>query len=379
MSVGVQAQVAQVDVNTDYTCSYILASEFFCDTLAKMPIYGHIMPKSVRANQESDDCSVPAPLDRHNPLVCLLAYDGLCAFEYGIGLEVFGLPRPEFEQWYKLTTVAAETGPLRAIGGINVVAEAGLDQLSQADVILVPGWRDADASVPQDLIVALNTAHRNGARIASICSGAFVLAAAGLLDGKRATTHWRYADILAQKYPTVRVEPDVLYIEDQSILTSAGSAAGLDLCLHIVRQDYGAAVANTVARRLVLPAHRDGGQQQFLAAPVSDERGGRIAPLLDQIRSNPGQRWTLPRMADVAGLAPRTFVRKFRETTGQTPLVWLTAARVSHAADLLETTDIPLSNVIKRSGFGSGETFRREFRKLRGTSPSKHRSMFGLD
>lgn len=342
-----------------------------------MPICGQIMPKRQKANQENIAHGVPASPARKTPLVCLLAYDGLCAFEYGIGLEVFGLPRPEFEQWYKLTTVAAETGPLRAIGGIQVVPEAGLERLSKADVILVPGWRDAHALVPQNLITALRIAHRNGARIASICSGAFVLAAAGLLDGKRATTHWRYANILARKYPNVRVEADVLYIEDQSILTSAGSAAGLDLCLHIVRQDYGAAVANTVARRLVLPAHRDGGQQQFLTAPVSHELGGRIAPLLDMMRKNPDQEWTVSRMANTAGLTPRTFVRKFRETTGQTPVVWLTATRVSHAVDLLETTDIALHHVSKLSGFGSGETFRREFRKRRGTSPSKHRAMFG--
>ncbi len=336
------------------------------------------MPKHLRANQEKTARYVPTPSAHKTPLVCLLAYDGLCAFEYGIGLEVFGLPRPEFEQWYKLTTVAAEPGPLRAIGGIQVMAEANLERLSKADVILVPGWRDAHALVPQDLITALRTAHRNGARIASICSGAFVLAAAGLLDGKRATTHWRYASILARKYPDIQVEPDVLYIEDQSILTSAGSAAGLDLCLHIVRQDYGAAMANTVARRLVLPAHRDGGQQQFLAAPVSHERGGRIAPLLDLIRKKPDQEWTVPEMAGVAGLTPRTFVRKFRETTGHTPLAWLTATRVSHAADLLETTDIALNSVSKLSGFGSSETFRREFRKRRGTSPSQYRNMFGI-
>ncbi len=335
------------------------------------------MPKRQRVYRESTAHGVPAPSARKTPLVCLLAYDGLCAFEYGIGLEVFGLPRPEFEHWYKLTSVAIEPGPLRAIGGIHVSADAGLEQLSKADVILVPGWRDAHALVPQDLITALRTAHRNGARIASICSGAFVLAAAGLLDGKRATTHWRYTNILSRKYPNVRVEADVLYIEDQSILTSAGSAAGLDLCLHIVRQDYGAAVANTVARRLVLPAHRDGGQQQFLTAPVLHERGGRIAPLLDMIRKNPDQQWTASRMADKAGLTPRTFVRKFRETTGHTPLEWLTTTRVSHAVDLLETTDIALHNISKLSGFGSGETFRREFRKRRGTSPSKYRAMFG--
>lgn len=313
---------------------------------------------------------------RDNPLVCLLAYDGLCAFEYGIALEVFGLPRPEFDNWYELTTVAAEQGPLRAIGGINVVAEAGLDRLSQADVIVVPGWSASDAAVPKDLIYALTSAYANGARIASICSGAFVLAAAGLLDGKRATTHWRYADILAKRYPAIRVEPDVLYIEDRSVLTSAGSAAGLDLCLHIVRKDFGAVIANAVARRLVLPAHRDGGQQQFLATPVPYERGGRIAPLLDQMRMKPNQHWPVSRMADVAGLTPRTFVRKFREATGQTPLKWLTVTRVAYAADLLETTDRPLNDVVGLSGFGSGETFRREFRRLRGTSPSTYRKMF---
>lgn len=369
----------QVDVNTEYLRPHVLAPRFFGVTLAKMPIFGHIMPKRLSTNHKNIQRCVPASIDDHTPLVCLLAYDGLCAFEYGIGLEVFGLPRPEFEYWYKLTTVAAETGPLRAIGGIHIIAEAGLDLLSQADVVLVPGWRDAHAPVPQNLTSALRAAHERGARIASICSGAFVLAAAGLLDGKRATTHWHYANILAGKYPKIRVEPDVLYIEDQSILTSAGSAAGLDLCLHIVRQDYGAAVANTVARRLVLPAHRDGGQQQFLAAPVTHERGGRIAPLLDMIRKHPEQRWAVSRMADVAGLTPRTFVRKFRETTGQTPLVWLTTTRVSYAADLLETTNTALNDVSKLSGFGSGETFRREFRKRRGTSPSKYRNMFGTN
>jgi len=323
------------------------------------------------------------PIDQHDsenrfdtPLICLLAYDGLCAFEYGIGLEVFGLPRPEFKQWYELATVAAEPGPLRAMGGIQVVADGELNLLSQANVILVPGWRSPDALVPKELVEALRMAHGNGARIASICSGAFVLAATGLLNGKRATTHWRYAEILAQQYPTIQVDPDVLYVEEGSVLTSAGSAAGLDLCLHIVRQDFGAAVANAVARRLVLPAHRDGGQQQFLTAPVAHERGGRIAPVLDQMRKHPDQDWPIARMCDAAGLTRRTFARKFFEATGQTPLVWLIATRVSHAADLLETSHLPLNEVAKRSGFGSGETFRREFRKLRGTSPSNYRKMF---
>lgn len=316
------------------------------------------------------------PSPQGNLRVSLLAYDGLCAFEYGIGLEVFGLARPEFDRWYDLTIVAAEPGPIRAIGGINVVPDAGLEELSQANVILVPGWRDARAPVPQDLSAALRAAYARGAKVASICSGAFVLAAAGLLNGKRATTHWRYAEILAERYPEVRVDPNVLYIDDHSVLTSAGSAAGLDLCLHIVRQDFGAECANAVARRLVLPAHRDGGQQQFLTAPVPHELGGRISPLLDEIRQNPEQHWPVSRMAEVAGFTPRTFQRKFHASTGQTPLAWLTETRVARAAELLEMSDFPLSKVAQAAGFGSSETFRREFRRLRGTSASHYRKMF---
>ena len=307
------------------------------------------------------------------PLVCLIAYDGLCAFEYGIGLEVFGLPRPEFARWYDLAVVAAEPGPLRAMGGIVIEAEDGLDRLAHADVVLVPGWRATDAPVPEALTTALRSAYENGARIASICSGAFALAAAGLLDGRRATTHWRYAVALAQGYPAVRVEPDVLYVVDGSVMTSAGSAAGLDLCLHIVRQDFGVAMANAVARRLVLPAHRDGAQPQVLSGPVAHERGGRIAPLLDRMRTSPGEAWPTYRMADVAGLTRRTFARRFVDATGQTPLAWLTALRVAHAKDLVERTDMPLRAVARDAGFGSTETFRREFRKACGLSPSKFR------
>ncbi len=341
-----------------------------------MPVFGHIMPNVQNAPETDGSVTSHLPANRDNLRVSLLAYDGLCAFEYGIGLEVFGLPRPEFDRWYDLTTVAAEPGPLRAIGGISVLPDAGIEQISKANVVIVPGWRSAHATVPNDLIEVLKAAHSNGAKVASICSGAFVLAAAGLLDGKRATTHWRYAEILADRYPKVQVEPNVLYVDDQSVLTSAGSAAGLDLCLHIVRQDFGAEFANTVARRLVLPAHRDGDQQQFLTAPVPHELGGRISPLLDKIRATPDQHWPLSRMADVAGLTPRTFQRKFHATTGKTPLAWLTKTRVAHAADLLEVTDLSLSSVAQASGFGSSETFRREFRRLRGASPSQYRNMF---
>jgi len=213
-------------------------------------------------------------------------YDGLCTFEFGIGVEVFGLSRPEFDCWYRFQTVAVENGPLRATGGVTIKATHDLNALSEADLILVPGWRGVDSPVPKQLTAALRKAHDRGARVASICSGVFVLAAAGLLDGRRATTHWRYVGALQLRHPAIEVDADVLYIDDGSVLTSAGSAAGLDLCLHIVRCDWGAARANSVARRLVLPAHRDGGQRQFIQTPVPRVRGGRIAPLLDTMLMN---------------------------------------------------------------------------------------------
>jgi len=344
-----------------------------------MPLFGQIMPNvQVTPNTCAPEARRLSPR-RENLRVSLLAYNELCVFEYGIGLEVFGIPRPEFDHWYELTIVAAEPGPLKAIGNITVLPDAGLEQLPESNVVIVPGWRDAFAEVPNDLIDALNAAYTCGAKIASICSGAFVLAAAGLLDGKRATTHWCYAGILAERFPKIQVEPDVLYIEDKSVFNSAGSAASLDLCLHIVRKDYGAECANTVARRLVLPSHRDGGQKQFLAAPVPHELGGRISPLLDKIRATPDQLWPVSRMAEVTGLTRRTFQRKFLAATGKTPLTWLTETRVAHAADLLETTDLTINSITKASGFRSSETFRREFRRLRGTVPSLYRNKFRHD
>ncbi|MFY0679580.1 MAG: transcriptional regulator FtrA [Thalassovita sp.] len=311
------------------------------------------------------------------PLVCVLAYDGLCTFEFGIGVEVFGLSRPEFEQWYQFKTVAAEAGPLRAFGGLMFNADHPLDALLEADLILVPGWSGIDVPVPADLIETLQKAHANGARVASICSGVFVLAAAGLLDGRRATTHWRYVETLQARHPEIDVDGDVLYVDDGDVLTSAGSAAGLDLCLHIVRKDWGAAHANSVARRLVLPAQRDGGQRQFVTAPVPLDRGGRIGPLLDQIRAHLDQDWPVARMATEAGLSARTLARRFRDATGETPLRWLVTARVAHAATLLEDSEVPLADIAASCGFGSLESFRREFRRLRGQAPSQFRKAFG--
>ncbi len=321
--------------------------------------------------------SDPAKGVDEGPLVCSLAYDGLCMFEFGISLEVFALPRPEFHTWYRHRVVAAEPGPLRATGGIAVATEHDLSALSEASLILVPGWRGIDTPVPAELCQALQGAHQNGARIASICSGVFVLAAAGLLDGARATTHWRYTDALAERYPSVDVRPDVLFIDNGSVLTSAGSAAGIDLCLHLVRQDFGAAKANVVAKRLVMAPMREGGQSQFIPAPVPPERGGRIAQLLDSVRAQLDRPWTIADMADHAGLSERTLLRRMSELTGETPQKWLARQRVALAADLLETTDLGLEDLSHTAGFASQETFRRVFRSIRGITPSHHRKNFG--
>jgi AraC family transcriptional activator FtrA len=230
--------------------------------------------------------------------------------------------------------------------------------------------------VPQDLIDALRAAHGRGARLVSICSGAFVLARAGLLSGRRAVTHWKYLDALASLDSTIRIEADALYVDDGGVLTSAGSAAGLDLCVHIVRQDYGAAVANSVARRLVLPAHRQGRQSQFVPAPMGTGRGG-VAPLLDRIRGQLDRPWSVERMADAASTSPRTLLRRFTESTGLSPKQWLLEQRLQRARDLLEGTRDSIEQVAAATGLRSPESLRHHFRRRYGVSPSAYRAAFG--
>ncbi len=312
------------------------------------------------------------------PLVCAIAYDGLCTFEFGIAVELFALSRPEFDHWYQFTTVKAEPGPITAVGGIQIEAQDDLELLQQASLIIVPGWRGAETPVPASLCEALYTAHEHGARIASICSGVFVLAAAGLLDGKTATTHWRYTELLAERYSNITVDPDVLFVQNERIYTSAGSAAGLDLGLHIIREDFGAKAAASVARRLVLPAQRDGGQRQFIPRPEPKARiGSGLSQLQDAIRSSLNESWPMDRMAQTAGTSGRTLARRFSEELGTTPLNWLKLERVNRAAELLENTETPLNDVWDVCGFGSAETFRREFRKAMGVAPIKYRERFG--
>lgn len=311
------------------------------------------------------------------PLVCALAYDGLCAFEYGICVEIFGLERAEIAgPLYRFETVGIEPGPLSAVGGLSVTPSAGLERLKDADLILIPGWCSMDAPVPGDLTKALQAAHKRGARIISICSGVFVLAATGLLDGKRATTHWRYSDALAARFPEIIVEPDVLYIDEGGVLTSAGSAAGIDLCLHIIRGDHGADTANALARSLVLPAHREGGQVQYIPRPVSQRSESSIAPLLDSLRSEISASWTTRTIAEAAQMSSRTLLRRFKAHTGMSPMVWLMQQRVVFARELLETTQLGIASIGEVTGLGAPETVRLHFKRQVGVSPSVYRKQY---
>ncbi|MGI9501567.1 MAG: DJ-1/PfpI family protein, partial [Geminicoccaceae bacterium] len=250
-------------------------------------------------------------------LVVTIIYDGLCTFEFGIAVEVFGLPRPEFDfPWYQFAVVAEDARRARAAGGIIVEADTKLEILKDAKTIIVPGWRDRSERPPEHLLTAIHEASRQGARCLSICSGAFVLAAAGLLDGKRATTHWRHAPYLKKLYPDIQLEEDVLYVDEGNVITSAGSAAGIDACLHLVRRDFGSKIANSVARRLVMPPHRDGGQAQYFAAPIHERPGQAMSEVMDWARQRVAQLIRVADLAKRAAMSERTFLRRFREAVG---------------------------------------------------------------
>lgn len=317
-----------------------------------------------------------------NSLVVALVYDGLCAFEFSCAAEVFGLPRPELGPlWYRFDTCSVKGSAVRGQYGMRMQATAGLDLLLGAGTVIIPGWQGVDVPVPPALLDALRNAHAKGARLLSICSGAFVLAATGLLDGKHATTHWRYAERLRQRYPQIRVDPNVLYVDEGGVLTSAGSAAGLDLCLHLVRRDYGPAIANQVARRLVIAPHRDGGQAQFVERPV-DERERRpgeresLPALLDKIRRRLNEPWRIADLARLAAMSERTFMRRFHAATGSSPADWITRARIDRARELLESTTLPIDHIAERCGLGTPTTLRHHFRKKVGVSPAQYRRRF---
>ncbi len=318
-----------------------------------------------------------APLP--NRLVCALAYDQMALFEFSIGVEVFGLDRPYMgDDWYSYRTASLDPAPVRATAGVLISVDAGLEVLEDAGTIIIPGWPFRRREVPVELLDALRRAYDRGARLVSICSGAFVLAETGLLDGKRATTHWRYTDAFRERFPKVDLVPDVLYIDEGQILTSAGSAAGLDVCLHLIRRDFGPIVANTIAAGLVIPPHRDGGQAQYIERAVpSVYESDRLGPLLDHMRVHLDQTHRIGDLARRAGMSERTFLRRFFEATGMTPAKWLLLARLGAARDQLETSDVTVEEVAARTGFGTTTNLRHHFREQLNTTPTAYRQTFG--
>lgn len=336
-----------------------------------MTICVQIMPIT-KVSQKSSK-----PIKLKNNKVAVLIYEGLCAFEYACATEVFALPRPEVNQpWYKFQTCAQSQGWLVSQYGLKIKADAGLGVLAQAGTIIIPGWKAINAPVPQSIINALLCAHKNGARLVSICSGVVVIAATGLLNGKQATTHWRYADQLQTLHPKIIVDPTVLYVDTGQLLTSAGSAAGLDLCLHLVRRDFGPKIANQVARRLVIPPHRDGGQAQFVERPVPIRSNDGLSTLMDTVQKKLSNDWPIAELANYASMSERTLIRRFKASTGLAPTEWLTGIRVDRARELLETSKQSIDVIATSVGLGTPSTLRHHFRKRLGTSPAAYRSRF---
>lgn len=310
--------------------------------------------------------------------IAILVYNGLCTFEYGIVAEVFGLNRPELGGYlYDVSSVSIENGPLQAAGGITITANGTLADLEAADTIVVPGWRGKDEPVPNVICDALNAAHRRGARVMSICSGIYVLAAAGLLSGRRATTHWRYIEDFLAKFADVDIQLNELYVDDGDIVTSAGSSAGIDACLHIIRTDYGSEIANSVARRLVMHSHRQGGQAQFIEQPIPKASGGhRLSEMMDRLRATLADEHGISSMAKMVAMSSRTFQRRFIALTGVSAMQWLTQERLSQSCLLLETTDMTIEQVSQVAGFGNSETMRYHFRQALSLSPTDYRKRF---
>ncbi|WP_425415270.1 GlxA family transcriptional regulator [Pseudonocardia acaciae] len=302
-------------------------------------------------------------------------------YELGIPATVFGMPQPDLaDPWYDLWLCGTDARAREPVRGLALRSRHRLDDIVGADTVIVAWVPDevieADAPVPPELVAALRRAHEAGARMVSLCVGAFALAEAGLLDGRRATAHWMHTAQLAERYPKVLVDDSVLYVDDGDVLTSAGMTAGLDLCLHLVRRDLGAHVANQLARRMVVPAHRPGGQAQFIDLSVPTTDGNGLTPVLDWARAHLDRPLTIDDLARRAAVSPRTFYRRLREATGTTPLRWLLNQRLGRAQSLLESTDLPVERIAKLSGLGTANNLRYHFVKQIGISPGDYRRTF---
>jgi transcriptional regulator GlxA family with amidase domain len=310
--------------------------------------------------------------------VVALVGERVAAFELGIVCQVFGLDRSDDGlPAYDFAVCGARPGEVPTTSGFAVRVTDGLDRVAAADLVTVPAWPTLDAPIAPAVLAALRRAAARGARLLSVCSGAFALAAAGLLDGRRAATHWQFADLLARRYPAVQVDRDVLYAADGPTLTSAGAAAGIDACLYLVREVHGAHTANELARRMVVPPHRDGGQAQFVAHPIPAAASDFVvADLLDWMTAHLAEPLPVQALAARAVMSPRTFARRFRAATGTTPHRWLLDQRLRRAEELLESTDLPVDQVAARSGFAAGDTLRHHFTARRGVSPAAYRRTF---
>lgn len=310
--------------------------------------------------------------------VAVVVSDGVEPFGLGVLCEVWGEPyhAQDDAPTFDFAVCSPRPGRVRGPSGFDLHTEHALDRLDQADLVAVAAIRDYE-SPPPEVCEALRRAHARGAQILASCTAVFTLGAAGLLEGRRVTTHWRHAERLAELFPEADVDPEVLYVQDGSIITGAGSAAGLDACLHLIRRDFGAQVASTVARRMVVPPLRDGGQAQFVRHAVSDCDADTLTPILTWMTENLDAEVTVETLARRSHMSARTFARRFREETGTTPHQWLTHQRILLAERLLEETHLPVEEVARRSGFGNAAALRHHFGRFRGTSPVSYRRTFG--
>ncbi|MEU5664149.1 GlxA family transcriptional regulator [Streptomyces longwoodensis] len=311
-------------------------------------------------------------------VACVLL-DGVHPFELGVVSEIFGLDRSdEGLPVYDFAVVSAEGPDLTThVPGLTVSTPHGLDRLEEADLIAVPASdRNVTREYPPELLDALRRAAERGTRVLSVCSGVFVLGAAGLLDGRRCAVHWRHADLLARQFPRAVVEPDVLYVDEDPVITSAGTAAGIDACLHILRKEQGPEIANRIARRMVVPPHRDGGQAQYVERPLPRSTCDTVGEVLAWMEQNLQEEVTVEQLAERAHMSPRTFARRFQQETGTTPYRWILRQRVLLAQDLLEATDETVDAIAWRTGFGTAAALRHQFYRALGTTPNAYRRAF---